>query len=362
MDLKCRESLQLIALYIKKEASAKTRIEILRLFLSSANLQDPDDQCWGLLQKVVWAHLEAVQTSKDPQSFSIYELYEWLVGYLAHGLASPVNDYITFEVLDNAIKASFAANSVGFLNFALDNCGNRLQVTPRPGHFTFLHSSILCHEYDKARLLLQRGADVYAVGYQNNLSPVDETPTSLALYTFEGFYKWRSVLLAVEFDLKEFIRTELVHSPLGTSGWKQETLARLFEINERFREDGWVQKRVDLHECPRCGECSCSDAHNPMIVDVQWQLLLEKIKEGEKYDGSRSEVDGNISCDIPTSQRLGLAVNDYEWVCLKCWHRAGCLNRRMDGLSDRLEEHCVVEEPAANDEEDDGDSPFLLRI
>jgi hypothetical protein len=56
-------------------------------------------------------------------------------------------------------------------------------------------------------------------------------------------------------------------------------------------------------------------------------------------------------------------VTDYEWVCLKCWHRAGCLNKRMAGLSDRLDEYCVVEvEEPANDDDDDGDSPFLLRI
>jgi hypothetical protein len=195
-------------------------------------------------------------------------------------------------VLYYAKKASSVTNSIGFLTFALDNCENRLQFTFRSGQFTFLHIWILYHEYEQACFLLQRGADVYAVGHQNDLSPVDETPTSLALYTFKGFYKWRSVLLANGFDLKAFTETELARSRLGKSGWEQETLVRLFEINIRFREDGWVQKRVDIHECPRCGKCSCMDAYNPMIVDVQWQLLLEKIKEGEKYDGNRFEVDG----------------------------------------------------------------------
>ena len=263
-------------------------------------------------------------------------------------------------MLDSAREASLITGSTNYLKFALDKCGDRVQLISEQGYFTFLQKAILCHDFEQAALLLDRGADVHVVGNQINLSPVDETATSLALYTFEGFRKWRDLLSANGFDLDKVVKNELARGPLRKNGWKEERLVRLFEMNKSVKEDGWLQQRVDLHECPRCGECSCSDEHNPMIVDVQWQLLLKKIKGGESYDDDVSRL-SERSCGIPASQPLGLAITKYGWVCLKCWHGAGCLSTRMAGESDRLDMKTFgVVDKHEKEVEDDEDSPFLL--
>lgn len=363
MNPKHREIIQLIGngMYntigygIGADAPAESRIAILRLFLTSADIHDPFNECWHLLREVVWCNKGSANQCK-------YEVYTWLLSYLAQELASPATYFnsITFYVLEDAANTSAQSGSISHFKFALDRCGNKVQTVDRPGQFTFLNKAILLHDFEQAALLLRRGADVHTVGNQIDLSPVEETPTSLALYTFEGFGKWWNVLSVHGFDLSEFVRNELAQGPLERIGWGEHTLVRLFEMNKSVKEDGWLQKRIDIHECPRCGECSCSDAHNAMIVDVQWQLLLEKIKRGGEYDDDRSRL-GERSCDLPVSQPLGLPITEYGWVCLKCWHRAGCLSRRMAGESDRLDEEPIVEVGEhENEGEDDENSPFLL--
>jgi hypothetical protein len=360
---------------------------ILGLYLKTADLEDPCDYSWNILAKLGAQHCRIASLSSRDADL-IHDLYVWMLDIMRPGLANTVSDHYILMTLDNARDASERVG-LQFFDFILDVCNNRLDVKKSNTWYAMLHHSIMNRDFEVTSLLVQRGANPHLTGFYNFTSPVEETPTSLALYTSEDFKNWKETLLANGVDLAAFVKDELLQSPLKLDGWNEDTLLQVFELNPDSRVDGWRQSCANTNRCPRCADSDYGGLQ--LIVDVPWQTLLETIKKSQKREedegrGRRARVNavagfykydgislGYLSCYFEKQRKaikqsfvleaaqppLGLPVAEYEWVCLKCWYEAGTLDERI-ARSKYI--HKYGSTTVHEDQDDDDSSPFLLSI
>jgi hypothetical protein len=74
------------------------------------------------------------------------------------------------------------------------------------------------------------GPSLHLTGKEETWSPLQETPTSLAMYSLWAFVLWRSHLEGVGIDISTFVREELEQSHLLDAGWTEQTLLALFSM------------------------------------------------------------------------------------------------------------------------------------
>ncbi|KAI9649747.1 hypothetical protein NHQ30_002328 [Ciborinia camelliae] len=118
------------------------------------------------------------------------------------------------------------------------------------------------------------------------------TPTSLAMYNWEGFLVWRALLRELQFDMSDFITRELEARKLNNDGWTQETLTQLFNqdlvlpklppLDMPVPYDRIIGSRF----CDRCRYDSMEGMHK---VDLEWRCLLRSIRTG-KHRGQSLET------------------------------------------------------------------------
>lgn len=156
---------------------------------------------------------------------------------MAPRLKNSAPDPLTLELVECGRWADGFKQST-FMEFVIEKCGNRVEVAPGPGRFALLHTSLMDQDYEHASLLLRRGANPHYLAKEPDISSIEETPTTLMLYTAEWFYKWVKIRRDNGFDLTSFVIHELETDFGRHEGWSRDTFLLLFEREIKFREEG----------------------------------------------------------------------------------------------------------------------------
>lgn len=80
--------------------------------------------------------------------------------------------------------------------------------------FSPILRSIANENWNVVKAFTKYGADLHYVGKDIDYSPVEETATTLSLYSSRRFFEWRDILRDREIDIAGFINDELQHSRL----------------------------------------------------------------------------------------------------------------------------------------------------
>ncbi len=261
---------------------------------------------------------------------------------------------------------------------------------------TALHSEVASPTVGPSSILA-RGANPHRRCSDSVLTPYEESPTSLAMYSSRAFTSWLHALISFEVDLEDFIDQELQQNVEVHLGWEKETLLELFEHGDR--PDLHVEERM---KCSDCGEDYFSVAVQPY-----WQEIIERIRTRRyPYDPAiaGSEIDKDEITDLGSvgeaasssseqSQKPDTTGSDpfinldnelsleaeseddtseysaatttgweckYEWdelICMGCWihyKRTGTRRSRDEDPSEREDSF------SSDDSSEDGYSPLLI--
>lgn len=157
-------------------------------------------------------------------------------------------------------------------DFNLKMFDNRIDVKWQPDGYSILLLVLgwgwkreqLC---DDLHMILTKGADPHLIGFNANISPQKETPTSIAMYNSWAFVSWRSALLRISTDLEIFVRKELKQSPLKKAGWHENSLLSLFQRH--------IDSAVPKLNCP-CDRCG---GEIDELAELPWCRWLDCIKQ-----------------------------------------------------------------------------------
>ena len=154
------------------------------------------------------------------------------------------------------------------------------------GGYTILHLEAAHAEgQERLDLVLAQGPDVHRLGLDFDMSPAEESPFSLILYSSWGFRDWLDALVIAGKDFEEFVTQEIQRNHNIHPGWEKETLLNLSTynyVNDYVPRSFW--------ECNDCTQDQCF-----IKVQPHWRHFLERIKHGiDPYYSpveARSEVD-----------------------------------------------------------------------
>ena len=181
------------------------------------------------------------------------------------------------------------SNTIHFASYGMvDSISLLLELGP-PGTVdhgflgtTSLDESIICREYDKTRLLLACGADPHQLSFSWFSNRV-ESPLSLAMYNSWAFCAFRDALMEMNFHVEDIVRRELKQGgPLLDDGWQGETLSAL--LNFDFELEIEPPKYISM-ACSNCG-----NTYWGPLVQLYWQDILERIKNGTYAQNDRSDT------------------------------------------------------------------------
>lgn len=139
------------------------------------------------------------------------------------------------------------------------------------GGYTILHIVVAYAESkEDMSMVLAQGPDIHRLGLEHEYSPEDESPFSLALYSFRAFADLLDGLRTIGMDFEEFVTQELERNYSIHPGWEKETLLNVFTYG--YQADFSIPRR----------KRTCSDCTKDMDIRVQpyWRHLLERIKQG----------------------------------------------------------------------------------
>ena len=258
---------------------------------------------------------------------------------------------------------------------------------------TILHENVAYGIEDLVNMVLAKGADRHPLGLWYELMPVEESPTSLAMYSSWAFTYWRRGLVAIEVDLDDFIDQELRRCASVHVGWKKEAMHDLFAYRDR----------PDLKPRERWKCKDCSKKITAVVIQPFWRHLLERIKQRIDPDSpaqADTEVSKNAIADYRSITEAASSSNDtrpvlnelssesgsksgleedihgypstipirsdcvYDWdetICMSCWHYYRQTGTRfVGGLDDgsSLDEYSSSEDESSEDEY----SPYLIHL
>ena len=167
-----------------------------------------------------------------------------------------------------------------------DATGSLLRLGPSIDEFKpsfLLHAHINGRKFNHINMLLRLGVNPHQVLFNKGISPVVESPLSLALYSSYTFRAFRTVLRGINLDTEDFIREELkAGRRLLDDGWRIETLRTVLELD--MEPDICISEGFKgSNRCIDCGRKFYFDeALNEGVRPVQkyWQDILENIKNG----------------------------------------------------------------------------------
>ena len=252
--------------------------------------------------------------------------------------------------------------------------------------------------------MLAKNPDLHRLGFNRFYTPQEESPTSLAMYTYPKFTEWRRGLVANEVDLENFINQELERNSLLYPGWEAETLYDLFAHRDRLELD------IGYHWA--CSDCSKNDLG--FRVQPYWRHLMERIKrridpddpaqadsEVNKTDdaetkgvveatsssnnlGHERDVTGNVPHVDPNellsesereseiegdihgypemvSARSGCVYAPHEMVCMDCWVYYRQTDQRFVKVGVDWEDDSPADKtPSLDESSEDEYSPYLI--
>jgi hypothetical protein len=227
---------------------------------------------------------------------------------------SPYSSQATCDIFWSACSAF--TTEISTLEWAASTYKCLLDSRVTPDGFSTLLVCVADEKWNVVKAFAKNGADIHYMGNDTDHSPVEETATSLSLYSSRRFFEWRRILRDLKMDITNFIESELQRSRLGQDGWSAETLGDLFEFE--FEAVDWDQKCGCLHsydnddsdegDCVIESDCyeKCNKAAGVM-VEVSWQTLLERVKHGESLVGYIEKY-----ATLPDSESDSQESNDFD--------------------------------------------------
>ena len=170
--------------------------------------------------------------------------------------------------------------------------------------YSALHISVIFTVWeDSVSAFVARGPNLHLRGFYPYLSPLEESPTSLAMYSARAFSTWLRALGNADVNLENFIVQELELNYEVHAGWEKETLLELIAHSDR----------PDLHH-PEEWTCNdCLEEDYSVAVQPYWRHLLERIKgRMHPYDPvtSVSEVDEDEKLDLGSPEDTASSSTD----------------------------------------------------
>lgn len=153
-------------------------------------------------------------------------------------------------------------------------------ISPFEDGYTVLQRSIaFAVERERISAILSKGPDFHRLGLDNDYTPQEETPTSLAMYSEWAFSDWLHGLGTINVNLEIFTEQELERNHVVHVGWEKDTLLDLFVYD--------YGPYLDLRHSWDCRDCT----ERIWYVKVQpyWRHLLERIKRGLDPDTPAQE-------------------------------------------------------------------------
>ena len=203
-----------------------------------------------------------------------YDLLNWMLQMLR------------FELRTNVIRSEYAKllglilkpepELVGAVDLFLNLGGPSIidaDTTSNFGTCSVLHIALAQGDREEVlSTVLARNPNLHRLCSCAGLSPLIESPTSLAMYSSVAFRSWLHALVKTGLDIGSFIDQELVQDPQVHVGWEKETLLNLFTHGDR----------PDLHFDyeSACSDCKCWPSFLGPMVQPYWMHLLERVKEG----------------------------------------------------------------------------------
>ncbi|KAE9381098.1 hypothetical protein N431DRAFT_476007 [Stipitochalara longipes BDJ] len=232
----------------------------------------------------------------------------------------------------------------GFLAYVLDLFPNNLDSVPDENRNTVLFRCIQMELYPSAFLLIEKGADLHAAGYDHVVLPRPNnhwhtmtseflhTITSRSMLTSQRFFKWRELLLQAGINLLEFSMAAAMETPLIAAGWDEHGLMRLLQLDTGSFKPRSVPQYHSDSDC-RCyygGGCG-------YLVEIEWMEMLERIRKDEGEDLDAKEGRGRKDSEV-------------EWICERCWHRykndlsqvPGRLTREVSRVGEDEDSHFLL--------------------
>ena len=247
--------------------------KIFRILIDSMDLSEEDDNGWEILSDL-YTFIYPGGTCLEAKS----ELLLWILRMSS------------FELQTNIIGARYTdmlywtSRSEAGLPEAFDlllNLGGNgiINIVPHDTYgYAVLHQKIVYSQECPLSEVLARGPSLHQVCFDIDITPYEESPTSLAMYSSRMFAHWRRALVNTEVDLETFVEQELEQNLELHPGWRKENLLDLFAHGDR----------PDLH-VPKYRTCSdCVRSYFSVEVQPYWLHTLKRIKERRYGDDAAS--------------------------------------------------------------------------
>ena len=238
-------------------------IDTLRLFTDVMNFVDHDGDGWLALLDI--------SSSYGYDRRSIFpHLFLWMLQ-----LCSP-------EIRTHFIEYNYTVLLWNGFNFGNEKLARLLLdlgpvdaiETKVVGSYTMLQANFLWPGGRGLDMILAFEPDLHHLSSNPKISPREETPLSLALYSYESFSAFAQALRKRHTNMDEFVLQELREDyPLKDDGWTRQTLRALFQL--KVQPDAVV---IIYSTNIRCDECYGYSLYW-LKVGVAWQRYLEMFKE-----------------------------------------------------------------------------------
>jgi hypothetical protein len=191
----------------------------------------------------------------------------WMLKFLTPDIKGTLVEAAFAECL----FASFCTDCLDIVNLFLGLTDYGVNARTKPGGYSpLLREAVYLWDSDEVNMMLKKKADPHLIGFDGELSPRKETPTSLAMYNSCSFLNWRLALRESSIDLDTFVKKELHQGPLKKAGWTEDSLMSLFQLN--------IHPQFEPPDYPTCKLCNKRLWIN-IIVEIPWRRWLDNFKE-----------------------------------------------------------------------------------
>ncbi|PMD42284.1 ankyrin [Hyaloscypha variabilis F] len=367
---------------------SSNKIDILRLFIHQADLSEPKNLDWISIADL--ANGQGLEYSADSRYMPGLSSFTWVVKMLKESIRENVDvDEMAYILWGLSLRWSNKDMKV-LADFKSPK--NNLEWT----EWTPLHYCVWFQDYVAAHSLVQQGAKLHSTALEILWGPVEESPTSISMYSSAAFLAWRQLLEDEQLPLEKFITQELRQGPLKSQNWDKWSLTQLFTLN--------LKPAVYPDHC--CEQCE-SSYRLFSLVEIAWQDILQQFNPKKETmdllddlrlmdDSSSFGSVGEHEKSAETTSYSGINLPDIEkgpsdtlfdetpgnhsfiveWVCVRCWHKmlgtpgAGHFSNGDSDTSDEKSDKSDSDgDDSSCDDSDDedrdsssDDSPFLLPI
>ena len=289
-------------LYESTYAISSSISDTLRLLLESMDFMDYDGSGWFVLLSLC----DAASCSNGEPAARM-ALLIWMLKLSSSEIKMSGSERHYARLLDYTLRRHQDTGRVEASRLLLGLGGSKPVDKPPKydGGYTILHSrAIYAKDQEQLKVVLALRPDIHRLGHDCEISPEEESPFSLVLYSSWAFECWLKALASIGKDPEQFVTEEIERNHTIYPGWKKETLLNL-----------WTYDYGIAYVPPEFWPCAdCAKRIYPVKVQPHWRHFLERIKHGiDPYYSSAeatSEVDEEESAESRSIAESGDNAND----------------------------------------------------